>query len=301
MRRFGIDISRWQRGMSLAQAKAEGVEFVILRGANSCDKDSCFEGFYADAKRWGLGIGCYQYSLATTVAEAKAEAAYLIENVLRGKQFDYPVYLDVEDAVQKALGKAAMDAIITAWCETMEAAGYFAGVYSNRDFYRNYCSGAALSKRYSWWLAQWSTEAVTDFPMHQFGGSTNLLRSNQIAGYTCDQDYCYTDFPTIIRAAGKNGYGAAAPAAAVPAAEVKTGKETGEKIMIEMEKLAKGMMGPQIRTLQVLLNGFNAAGLVVDGDFGDKTYAAVLAYQRSRRLAVDGVVGRETWTQLLIK
>jgi len=231
MRKFGIDISRWQRGLDLAQAQAEGVEFVILRGANSCDKDSCFEDFYQQARALGIGVGCYQYSLATTVAEAQQEATYLIDNVLAGKQFDYPVYLDCEDADQKALGKDAMDAIIAAWCQTMEANGYFAGVYCNGDFYRNHCSGTVLSQRYTWWYAAWCKEETTDYPMHQFGGGTNLVRSNQIAGHTCDQDYCYQDFPSIILAAGRNGYGIDAPADAPQETPAKTVDELAAEVI----------------------------------------------------------------------
>jgi lysozyme len=293
MQRFGIDISRWQRGIQLSQAKAEGVEFVILRGAYSRDKDSCVDGFYAEAKALRLGVGIYQYTLATSTGEAVAEARWLIENVLRGKQLDYPIYLDVEDELQRALGKQQVDAIITAWCGIMEAAGYFAGVYTSRDFYRNYCSGETLSRRYSWWLAQWGMAPVTDFPMHQFGGSTNLLRSNQIAGFTCDQNHCYVDFPAVIRGARKNGYGAAT----VPAPAI----EEEETVVVEMKKLAKGASGTQVKVLQLLLNGLDRAGLAVDGGFGDKTYAAVLSYQRSRKLAIDGVVGQETWNSLLTR
>ncbi|NLU24156.1 MAG: LysM peptidoglycan-binding domain-containing protein [Clostridiales bacterium] len=230
MRKFGIDISRWQRGMDLAQAKAEGVEFVILRGANSCDKDSCFDDFYAQARRWGLGVGAYQYSMATTIDEARAEAEYMINTVLSGKQFDYPIYLDCEDEVQKRLGKNTMDAIIRTWCDALEAAGYFAGVYCNGDFYRNYCSGAELAKRYTWWYAAWCKEEITDYPMHQFGGGTNLVRSNIVAGHVCDQDYCYTDFPSIIKAAGKNGHSTDTPQEA-PTTPSKTVDELAVEVI----------------------------------------------------------------------
>lgn len=231
MRKFGIDISRWQRGLELKQAKTEGVEFVILRGAYSCDKDSCFDDFYAQARRWGLGVGVYQYSMALSPEDARAEAAYLVAHVLSGRQFSYPVYLDVEDSVQKALGKAAMDDIVRAWCDAIEAAGYFAGVYCNGDFYRNYCSGEELAKRYTWWYAAWCREEITDYPMHQFGGGTNLVRSNQIAGYTCDQDYCYEDFPSIIKAAGRNGYGIDAPQE-TPTAPAKTVDELAAEVIV---------------------------------------------------------------------
>ncbi|MBQ0038658.1 MAG: peptidoglycan-binding protein, partial [Clostridiales bacterium] len=40
-------------------------------------------------------------------------------------------------------------------------------------------------------------------------------------------------------------------------------------------------------------------GLVEDGAFGEKTEAAVRAYQRDRGLEADGIVGSKTWTQLL--
>lgn len=42
--------------------------------------------------------------------------------------------------------------------------------------------------------------------MWQFGGETNLIRSNKINGQTCDQDYCYVDYPAKIKAVGLNGY-----------------------------------------------------------------------------------------------
>ena len=43
--------------------------------------------------------------------------------------------------------------------------------------------------------------------MWQFGGETNYIRTNKIAGQVCDQDYAYVDFPSIIKNAGLNGFG----------------------------------------------------------------------------------------------
>ena len=43
--------------------------------------------------------------------------------------------------------------------------------------------------------------------MWQFGGETNKIRTNKVAGVTCDQDYCYKDYPSIMRDYGLNGFG----------------------------------------------------------------------------------------------
>ena len=61
-----------------------------------------------------------------------------------------------------------------------------------------------------------------------------------------------------------------------------------------------GDQGPEVQDLQQKLNTFliPSPGLMVDGAFGPNTEAAVKAYQRERGLAVDGVVGRQTWSTL---
>ena len=61
--------------------------------------------------------------------------------------------------------------------------------------------------------------------------------------------------------------------------------------------LRKGDRGTDVRTLQTLLTkaGYTVA---VDGIFGNKTYESVKAYQADRGLAVDGVVGKITWSEL---
>jgi peptidoglycan hydrolase-like protein with peptidoglycan-binding domain len=67
-----------------------------------------------------------------------------------------------------------------------------------------------------------------------------------------------------------------------------------------MPVLSQGSRGDAVRSLQaVLTNG--AFGLWevtpqgVDGDFGSNTAASVRAFQQWARIAVDGVVGQQTW------
>ena len=62
-------------------------------------------------------------------------------------------------------------------------------------------------------------------------------------------------------------------------------------------KLWRGNTGSSVRELQQKLNQ-NGYKLDEDGVFGSNTYNAVLDYQRKNNLAVDGVVGDETWGSL---
>lgn len=68
---------------------------------------------------------------------------------------------------------------------------------------------------------------------------------------------------------------------------------------VSLPVLAKGDTNGYVKTIQILLNKYNNAKLVEDGDFGPATDSAVRAYQKSRKLDVDGTVGAQTWKQLL--
>lgn len=63
--------------------------------------------------------------------------------------------------------------------------------------------------------------------------------------------------------------------------------------------LKRGSTGNVVKWLQERLNylGFNCGS--IDGIFGEKTRAAVIALQASRGLSSDGVVGQNTWRKLL--
>ena len=61
----------------------------------------------------------------------------------------------------------------------------------------------------------------------------------------------------------------------------------------------RGANGHPVRTLQDLLRARGHA-VTVDGDFGPQTENAVRAFQGQRNLAVDGIVGPNTWSALIV-
>lgn len=88
------------------------------------------------------------------------------------------------------------------------------------------------------------------------------------------------------------------------ASELPTTKPINYKVGYTLVK--KGAKGAVVTALQNLLNKVGA-NLVVDGDFGAKTYAAVLNFQKTHsvdvngrieKLEADGVVGDKTWNAL---
>ena len=106
--------------------------------------------------------------------------------------------------------RAALTEIVKSFCSTVEAAGYWVGIYSSESFFNSEMNDGELT-RYSHWVARWgkskpAPSSGAETQMWQFGGETNLIRSNKINGQTCDQDYCYVDYPAKIKAAGLNGH-----------------------------------------------------------------------------------------------
>lgn len=65
--------------------------------------------------------------------------------------------------------------------------------------------------------------------------------------------------------------------------------------------LRKGDTGEVVRAAQMLLNGRDCyvGRYGCDGEFGNDTLSAVLAFQRRNGLAADGEIGAQTWATLL--
>ncbi len=201
----GIDVSQYQQNIDFKKVKASGVDFVIIRagyGKYAHQKDPYFESHYKAAKAAGLKVGAYWYSYAATVVEAKAEAQTCI-NAIKGKTFEYPIYFDLEERSQFAKGRAFCNSLVKTFCNALEHAGYWAGLYISRSPLQQYIS-ASVAKRYALWVAEYGSRC-------NYGrtyGMWQYTSSGKVSGISgnVDMDICYVDYPAKIKAAGLNGF-----------------------------------------------------------------------------------------------
>lgn len=199
----GIDISYCQKKVDWTKVNAD---FVIIRagyGRYTHQKDTMFEDHYAGAKQRGIPVGAYWYSYAKSEEDARKEADACVE-ILKGKQFEYPIYYDVEEKDTLNLGKEKVSVIIRAFLERVEAAGYWVGLYMSRSPLENLVTDD-VRKRYAIWLAEWDVVKPTykgAYGVWQNGTGTVSGLPDKV-----DTDVCYVDYPTQIKAKGLNGYG----------------------------------------------------------------------------------------------
>ena len=212
----GIDVSYAQGVIDWEKVKASGlVDFAILRagyGRETTQVDTQFERNYAACKRLGIPVGVYWYSYATTAAEAEQEAKVCLQTI-QGKQFEYPVAFDIEEA--RCLPQA--DALCTAFCTALENAGYYTAIYTFKSALESNFS-AAVKNRYDIFLSHIGVQQT------DYAGSYGLWQyswTGYIPGISgdVDLDYAYKDYPTMIQNAGLNGFTKATQTIPEPNAE----------------------------------------------------------------------------------
>lgn len=153
---WGIDVSRHQGTIDWRSVKNYGIQFVLIKvmKENSHIKDERFDYNYDQSGLFGLERGAYLYMIATNEAEAHIEVADFL-NIIKGKQFERGVWLDVEDSKIRPLGKDKLTELVKIEAAVLEAHGYQTGIYSNLDWYQNALKGEVLGKSFNWWMARY--------------------------------------------------------------------------------------------------------------------------------------------------
>jgi lysozyme len=206
-KKYGIDISKHQGNININALKGQ-VDFIIIRACYGTNTDSMFETYYNACKNAGIPVGAYIYGYSLDSTTAIEEAKYML-NLLKGKTFEYPIYYDMEDADNyKAKHGMPSNAVLTdicnKFCETVEKAGYYVGVYASQSWFNNQLRGITKCDK---WVANWGTNDGTEQrDTSNQGGMLQYTSKKYLVGQYLDGNVAYKDYPTIIKNAGLNGF-----------------------------------------------------------------------------------------------
>jgi GH25 family lysozyme M1 (1,4-beta-N-acetylmuramidase) len=334
----GIDVSVWQGFINFDKVKLSGIDFVIIKAGGSDDDfytDSCFEINYNNAKKAGLKIGCYYIvgSNFDTIEKGIKNAKHFAK-IIKGKTFDYPVFLDLELTLSSQK-YGATTASIT-FCDYLKKLGYKVGIYgSSISGFKDRLDINRLGK-YDKWVAQYSSNKPTyptDCKIWQYSSM------GRIDGINCnvDMNISYYDYSST----GKNSnnstnkittnanvkavqkwlnanynadlivdgiYGNLTKKALVKALQTELNKQYNANLDIDgifgiktksaIRNISNGTRGNITKILQGLLicNGYSTNGF--DGIAGNGTTSAIKSYQLKCNLTIDGIAGKDTFYSL---
>ena len=195
MKEWGIDISRWQKGLQLNQFQY--CEFVIIKAGGSDGGelyiDSQFLNFYTQAKHLGMPVGIYWYTQAVSVTNLLSEIYYLLDNI-QGLQFELPVFLDLEESVSYDYA----DRLAVCWLNTLAEKGYYPGIYSSYSWWLDKLKNVPCDPVQKW-IALWDS-SEPDIKCGFWQDGMIITQGMQV-----DSDYMFADYSFIIDK-GLNGF-----------------------------------------------------------------------------------------------
>lgn len=197
-----IDVSRWQGRIDWDTVKHSGkIDGVMIRAmGNKNGKpylDPYFARNYAECARLGIPVGGYYYTCAVTHRQTEEELAAL-KTALRGKTFQLPLAIDVEDHRLRSLAPAKLSALVARAADRIETWNLYAMVYTYTNFADTALAAQPLAP-YDLWLADYRGKR----PARRHG-MWQYTSSGTIPGVSgpVDLSVAYKDYAGIIQRAG---------------------------------------------------------------------------------------------------
>lgn len=160
----GIDISEHQGDVNFKKVKNADVDFAILREGYRQTVDDRFFEYVKGCRENNIDIpAVYHFMYCISEDEARAEAKSCIRNIEKaGLPKTTIVFSDFEyDTVKKGkargmiLGRSECTKFTAAFLDEIHKAGYFTGIYSNIDYYKNMYTKDLIEK-HIFWLADYT-------------------------------------------------------------------------------------------------------------------------------------------------
>ena len=198
------------------KVKASGVSGVMIRAGwagynGALEVDTGLDDTISRAAKAGLGVGLYVYTYATSAAAATIAARQTAQIALRHVgEITYPIAYDVEEQQTDVLirqGREGLTNHVIAFLSETERLGWYAVWYTGTAFARQYLNISRLA-RYDLWVADYRGKQKLDaqlgrsYGMWQYVGDAG--RCPGVIG-SCDRNYAYRDYESIIRRTGMNG------------------------------------------------------------------------------------------------
>lgn len=163
---LAIDISSHQGDIDWTTVDGHSIDFIIhrigYRGYTEGEimLDTKWHENAAAINGTDMGLGAYFFSQAVTPQEAIEEARFVLENI-QGYNINEPIYFDwevVEDPYARTANISAseMTECALAFCQTIEEAGYDAGIYFNTSLVQQLLNLSDLME-YDFWLAEYNS------------------------------------------------------------------------------------------------------------------------------------------------
>lgn len=237
---------------------------------------------YDQTNRWGPNYDCSSLVISAWesvgVAVREAGASYT-KNMY--KAFRACGFVDVTASVDRATGRGMLPG----------------------DVVLNHSSHTAMVVREGMLVAA---------RINEQGTATGGMSGDQTGREICQQSYYNYPWDCVLRY-GEDTNVPTTPGQAViidkpDGAVVADGGETAKPtqtctVQLPVLRMGDGINDPSdaVRAAQLLLKGrgFRCGALGADGEFGPATYGAVCAFQCSRALETDGVIGTKTWAALI--
>ena len=137
---IGIDVSEHQDGLSLVQARSEGVEFVIIRLCDGTYVDRVFQSHLDDAEMCGLPVSTYWYLRAPSEGTTIAEQVDVIDSQMNGRR-DLGVWIDVESTGRFRKKLLTLNDITFARTELLRRGYRVCGIYTGAWYWRKIRGG----------------------------------------------------------------------------------------------------------------------------------------------------------------
>ena len=156
-----IDISQHNGYVDFSKFSNHGIKGVILRlgwigNKNNHTLDTYFETYYQNAKANGIPVGIYVYSYVKSYNNMVLACNWIKEKI-KGKSFELPLFIDMEDSSTIGSGKEDLTNQAIYFNKFFTSQGYTTGTYANLNWFNNYLD---ISKLVDWkiWCAQYNSK-----------------------------------------------------------------------------------------------------------------------------------------------